>query len=172
MQHEDVDRLTDAEWLSLRATREFWRGRIRHFGGLDQSLAPDTPEDQRGRAAFHHIFLVKPLLEHSNVLELGCGSARCSWIPEHSMQYIGVDFLEEFLALARRRQPDCRYVCCSARRLPFPPETFDIVLGVDVASSLAYRFDTEVLPEVKRVLKPLGMFVLAEIDYVRFAWKT
>lgn len=60
-----------------------------------------------------------------------------------------------------------RGVCASLPRLPFPDETFDVVSAFDVLEH--FSDEDEVIEEVRRVLKPGGVLLLAVPAY-QWAW--
>lgn len=67
------------------------------------------------------------------VLEVGCGSGYYSEILKHlvgdSLVYVGVDYSEAMIELARHNYPDSEFVVGDAAHLPFDDASFDIVLN-------------------------------------------
>lgn len=94
-----------------------------------------------------------------NVLDLGCGEgASLDWFEQldPTIQWRGVD-IENSPEVAARRQPDPRMVSFDGVNLPFPNDSFDIVYCQQVLEHV--RFPHELTAEVRRVLKPGGVFV-------------
>lgn len=97
----------------------------------------------------------------ADVLDLGCGTGRVApWFMERGKRYTGIDFLESFLAEARRVAPGASFVCASFTALPFPPASFD---GVFACCSLQYTpklHMPQLLRGVHQVLRAHGAFVV------------
>lgn len=84
----------------------------------------------------------------------------------------GADFCEEMLKRARektrKRHQNLSYILSDAKRLPFRDDTFD---AVTVAFGMRNIPDTSLaLQEIKRVLKPGGVFVCLELTKPQVAW--
>ena len=85
---------------------------------------------------------------------------------------IGADFCEAMLARAKQKTvPHARnltYIFSDAKALPFPDNTFD---AVTVAFGMRNIPDTMLaLQELRRVLKPGGVFVCLELTRPRARW--
>jgi 2-polyprenyl-6-hydroxyphenyl methylase/3-demethylubiquinone-9 3-methyltransferase len=114
-----------------------------------------APGDPRLRAIVEH---ASPL-DGRRILDLGCGKGRYSRaLAELGAQVIGLDLcagmLEEGAGLDRVR--------ATARRLPFRSATFDRVIAVEVFQHLAPRSVDIVCDEVRRVLRPGGIFIIVD----------
>jgi len=97
------------------------------------------------------------------ILDVGCGTGRLlraaslRW-PE--AQLFGVDPAEQMVSEATRHNPTAIFKVGSAETLPFPDRTVDIVL-----SSISFHHwadQSTGLHEVARVLRPGGLFCLAD----------
>lgn len=91
------------------------------------------------------------------VLEIGCGAGKflsslALDLPRH--RYTGVDPNPAALEYARRNAPDVEFHAGSAEALPFPPQSFDVVLALDVLEHV--QEPGRVLAEIERVLAPSG----------------
>ena len=110
------------------------------------------------------------------MLDIGCGPnsvGLTSILPD--INYVGIDFVHEYLSEVRKRYPEDGPFSFSRRRwlqspmeyLPFANDTFDIVYSRHV---LEHSLDlNQTLSEIKRVLKPGGRFIFcvpARIDDV------
>lgn len=103
---------------------------------------------------YQHMVLKRALcdLAGKSILDLGCGIGRFRNLARTAGKYVGVDSCRAML------QEDAQYGECNY--LPFPDESFDVVLSV---WTLQYQPDLkECAQEIKRVLKPNGFVVMIE----------
>ncbi|HEY7626686.1 MAG TPA: class I SAM-dependent methyltransferase [Ilumatobacteraceae bacterium] len=97
------------------------------------------------------------------VLDIGVGGGRTvPLLSTSAARYVGIDFLEELVAAARRRFPDADLRVGDARALDFPDASFDVVMfssnGLDAIS----HADRETaLHEIRRVLRSDGVFLFS-----------
>ncbi len=103
-----------------------------------------------------------------SVLEVAVGTgelfARLRRI-KHLKRCIGVELARGMLDEARQRlarDPDLQGCLCraDARRLPFPAQSFDLILNAYMLDLLSEDEIREVLREFRRTLKPAGRLVL------------
>jgi SAM-dependent methyltransferase len=94
-------------------------------------------------------------LSTGNVLEIGCGEGFLL-SSLRAKQVAAIDLSSEALRKARAR---VRVICCVglAERLPFPDESFHLVLTVGVMEH--FLNDREATREISRVLKPGGHYL-------------
>jgi ubiquinone/menaquinone biosynthesis C-methylase UbiE len=98
-----------------------------------------------------------------SVLDVGCGTGRLSraasaYWPHAG--FFGVDPAEQMISEAKRLNPVASFEVSTAESLPFPDQTFDLVL-----SSLSFHHwadQARGLREIARVLRPEGRFCLAD----------
>src|SRR5206468_3295005 len=78
----------------------------------------------------HLAELMEELPDGSDVLELGCGPGRpvAATISERH-NYVGIDFSEAQLAIARENAPRARFVRADMTEVDFAPESFDAVVA-------------------------------------------
>lgn len=119
------------------------------------------------RMAYKHVFkLVKPYLtDHSIILDIGCGTG--GLVPilgEHigNGKIVGIDISPEMLKFAEAKNSgyNAEFVLGSASELPFCENQFDVVFCMN--SFHHYQDQPKVLAEIKRVLKPDGVFILLD----------
>lgn len=117
---------------------------------------------------------VKQLKDHpippgSRVLEVGCGTGRTScYLARQGVQVTALDLRDDMLAKARRRataeKAAVAFVQGSITDLPFPDDSFDIVL----AESVTIFADIPLaLREYRRVLRPEGRLYDREIIAIK-----
>jgi SAM-dependent methyltransferase len=93
------------------------------------------------------------------VLDAGCGTGGNSAHLRAYGDVTGVDFSADALNYARER-PGIRLARASVEALPFPDETFDLVLSNDVLCHLGVASDAVAAREFRRVLRPGGVLFL------------
>jgi len=105
-------------------------------------------------------------LRGRDVLEVGSGRGGGA---SYVMRYLqpksltGVDFAEPAIRFCqqRHRVPGLAFIRGDAGNLPFPENEFDVVLNVE--SSHCYPSMETFVAEVKRVLRPNGFFLFADL---------
>lgn len=95
----------------------------------------------------------------ATVLDAGCGAGGFLFRLGESCRRLGVDMHPEALRLTRERS---RVPVCRARveALPFPEDSVDVVVSLDVIYHAAVPNAADAIVEMARVLKPGGLFVL------------
>jgi ubiquinone/menaquinone biosynthesis C-methylase UbiE len=92
----------------------------------------------------------------SSVLDLGCGAGMLALLKRKEVSLIGVDLSSECALAAKRNGYDASYTCFLSQ-LPFPDDSFDYVVSLDVLGHVPFEDKDKVLMEVKRVLRPGGV---------------
>jgi len=98
-----------------------------------------------------------------NILDIGCGTGRLLHavaVRWPSARLFGVDPAERMILEATSRNPAATFRVAPAEAIPFESESMDLVV-----SSLSFHHwadQTRGLREIRRVLRPVGMFVLAD----------
>jgi ubiquinone/menaquinone biosynthesis C-methylase UbiE len=97
------------------------------------------------------------------IIDVGCGTGRllrAASVRWPEAQLFGVDPAERMVSEANRLNPNATFKVAWAESLPFPDQAADMVL-----SSLSFhhwRNQTKGLQEIARVLRPGGLFCLAD----------
>ncbi len=126
------------------------------FDALHARFKRDVPSDDHRLGAI--LENLGPLAGR-RVLDLGCGKGRFARsLSERGAGVIGLDLSAAMLAEAT----DLNRVRGSARHLPFGPASFDAVIAVEIFEHLAPRSIDQVCDEVRRVLRPGGVFVMVD----------
>ena len=104
------------------------------------------------------------------VLDIGCGDGGLARLLDQRGQrpgrYIGLDLLEERVAVARAAVPWGEFLTGSADRLPLPDASVDVVVAATLFSSLREAFLLRaVAAEIARALRPGGCLVLYDLRY-------
>ncbi len=157
-----------------------------HTGGLDKlefinyGYAPLDGEEERlaledeeeacrnNIRLYHRVASAGDPLEGREVLEVGCGHGGGTAYVMRSFKpsrMEGIDRSERSIRLCRERYPleGLTFRTADALDLPFEDETFDAVLNIE--SSHAYPCMKTFLEEVRRVLRPGGQFLFADLRH-------
>lgn len=111
---------------------------------IEKSLMKDVANPTKGEKA----------------LDLGCGTGIYSyWLLEQELTVIGIDISSEMLKVARSKgnSEKIEFVQGDIQKLPFPDETFDLVI-----SNIVLEFTDnpkQIVSEALRVVKKGGRFV-------------
>ena len=106
------------------------------------------------------------LPENSTLLDFGCGVGSSigmmhKYFPKAILH--GVDVSEKSIAIAQQRFGDIAHIeTYNGETLPFHNETFDIVFAACVFHHIPQTYYQNIFQEIKRVLKPNGIFVIFE----------
>ncbi len=111
-------------------------------------------------------------MKNLHFLEMGCGAGpNLLWLAQKGIAVSGVDIAPTVLTLARRMLQQEGYsdqikslVESSVSKVPFEEETFDGVIEACVFQHLDKTDRKNAFAEVKRVLKPGGVFVGYMLD--------
>src|SRR5256885_7669463 len=92
----------------------------------------------------------------SSVLDLGCGAGMLALLKRKGVTLTGVDLSSESSLAARRNGYDFT-ATTELSKLPFPDDSFDYVVSLDVIGHVGFEEKDAVLAEIKRVLRPDGV---------------
>lgn len=97
------------------------------------------------------------------VLDLGCGIGRIAnrIIERGAKRYIGIDFSKPSIEVAKEihKLDNCEFITNDGMTIPLPDESIDIVVSDHVFLHVPKDVTLSYLNEIKRVLKPDGLFV-------------
>jgi ubiquinone/menaquinone biosynthesis C-methylase UbiE len=96
------------------------------------------------------------------VLDLGCGNGRFfEFLKDKDIDYIGVDFSEKLIEIAKEKYPKIKFQVADALNLPFPNNYFDKIYSIAVLHHIpSEEFRMQFLKEARRILKPNGFLIL------------
>ncbi len=102
--------------------------------------------------------------ENSKILDIGCGTGRTTmYFHENGFNVTGVDFSHALVETAKGQNREISYMVGDACALSFKEGQFDVVVfsfnGIDCV--YPYQRRAMVLQEIKRVLKPGGLFIFS-----------
>lgn len=106
------------------------------------------------------------------VLDVGCGTGTLLMAAADRVGSAGVlrgvepspEMLARARAKAEDRHPDLEFTQASADALPFPDGSFDVVFCTMVLHHLPDEIQGTALTEMRRVLRPGGRVVIADLD--------
>jgi SAM-dependent methyltransferase len=127
-----------------------------------------SPEDEANRYSiqlYHHVASRVPL-EGRDVLEVGCGRGGGAAFVKRYLRprtMTGVDFSPKAVQGCRQRyrQQGLTFLAGDAEALPLESQSFDAVMNVE--SSHCYGSMPAFLGQVRRVLRPGGHFLFADL---------
>ncbi len=104
------------------------------------------------------------------ILDIGTGTGvipRNMYACGYEGDFYGIDIADGQIAMAKELSKssnmDISYKVCSAEKLDFDNDSFDIVIAVQCWS---YLDKSKVIPEIKRVLKPDGELIVAFMSWL------
>jgi len=126
--------------------------------------ASDEPD--RYYIQLYHTVATQVDLEGKKVLEVSCGhGGGASYLSrtQDPASYTGLDLNAAGIRFCQKRHelPGLDFVQGDAENLPFPDESFDVVLNIE--ASHHYPHFPRFLAEVARVLRPGGHFLYADL---------
>lgn len=107
------------------------------------------------------------------VLDVGCGNGQMLiqlLVNSTITSAEGIDAAENMIQHARRRSreyPSLGFQLCENAHFPFPDDSFDAIVSF---MSFRYLDWNAVLPEIRRVLRPAGRFILVDMARSKLYW--
>jgi SAM-dependent methyltransferase len=109
----------------------------------------------------------------TSLLDVGCNVGdlllACSeWYPK--MQLAGIDINKSAIEIAKRKLPEAEIHQGFGYRLPFEDDRFDCVTCIEVIEHVPAQHRSELIAEMRRVLRPGGRLVLRCPHAGIFSW--
>lgn len=134
-----------------------------NYGFSQPESAHEANLDTFSENLYKHLFN-KTRLENKDILEIGCGrGGGCELLLSyHPKSVTGLDFSEKGIKFCQGnyRNTPIKFVAGNAECLPFPDQSFDIIVNLE--SSHCYGSRAAFFSEVFRTLKPNGFFLYAD----------
>lgn len=112
----------------------------------------------------HHLNyeIAEQYIREKKVLDVGCWTGQFEKLAIKSVkQIVGLDPDSAAIVYAKENNPKVKFVIGEAGHLPFPSNSFDTVVFSEVIEHLPQNTEAQALNEIKRVLKPKGILILA-----------
>jgi ubiquinone/menaquinone biosynthesis C-methylase UbiE len=113
-------------------------------------------------------FLEVRSAQRANLLDIGCGTGRFLRFVKSvqpALKITALDLSEPYLERARRalkRETGVKFVAAPAENMPLPDSSIDMAVSIFLFHELPPKIRAGVAREIGRVLKPGGIFVLAD----------
>lgn len=134
--------------INHEANRDTWN---KHY--LRDKSRLGIPDENIVRFINHYI-RNHPENRNPYILEIGSGSGRnLEYLRTFSSQVFGMDFAQNGLIGQKK------VVCAASHENPFKENTFDIVIAWGILHYLSLNHIEKTLNEVKKILKPKGIFL-------------
>lgn len=131
---------------------------------------PDYYEEGIAKNLFQKLWhtrkwmIIKEMIEgtSSKVLDVGCASG---WMTARVGQILpgaevtGLDVSQKMIKYARVKHPKIDFICADAHKLPFPDESFDLIICTETLEHVVDPL--RVLLEIRRCLSPKGQAIIS-----------
>jgi ubiquinone/menaquinone biosynthesis C-methylase UbiE len=163
------------EWMFMaysKKPQELWENSFQEQ--IAQQAYNTAPVEALVRTAAYHLRAIRPDGNYSGLhfLEMGCGTGpNLKWLAQKGITVSGIDISRNALALARKQLEDsglgariAEMVEGSVAKTPFPDASFDGIFEALVFQHLSREDRLKAFAEVRRVLKPGGVFIGNMLD--------
>ncbi len=150
---------------------KFWQERLRVAAKPESAIAVGF--DFKVIDPAHRKIIRRHCKPEWKYLDIGCGIGRTAkWFPKD--QYVGVDFVPEFIDIAKQRHPDRVFQVVDLKEpLPFKDHEFDcgILISVKpvIGRCIGYDAWMKIEKEIMRVCKHALMFTYGDGDPFDFS---
>jgi ubiquinone/menaquinone biosynthesis C-methylase UbiE len=142
-----------------------------HFDDVAHEYEGSIPTHVMDYLVGRRVAMARSLVHEGRVLDVGCGTGRfLEDMPADRYQRVGIDVSEGMLAQAREK--GLQVLQASGADLPFPDDSFDLVVTFAV---LHHLIDPEVvrktIEEIARVTKPGGAAIVWDHNPLNPYWR-
>ncbi len=106
------------------------------------------------------------------ILDIGCstGASAQSIVDMDRQNYTGIELIPKYAAFAAKRNPKGKVLAMDATKMDFPAHSFDLGFFLGVWHHMDDQTVRNSLINVKRVLKPGGVLLVAEPLFTPGRW--
>ncbi len=159
------------EFLASKNDRHRWAFMNYGYVDLDPHMRPLAlalaDQDERYCAQLYHHMVQSVGLRGLDILDVGCGhGGGCAYLMRYlsPRAVVGLDISRKAIEHCKRHHgPGISFYQGDAESLQFADHTFDAVISVE--SSHCYSSIDRFLEEVRRVLRPNGLLLLADMRH-------
>jgi len=124
-----------------------------------------------GQTAFHFKKTIEALqiCETDTILDVGCGTGVLQGLLSPLLprgKIVGIDAAAKMIQVARKKRSfdNVIFTVAAAEKLPYEDNSFDKVCSLFFFHHVDYELKVLAVKEIRRVLKPGGIFVVTDID--------
>lgn len=138
-----------------------------------EKYATVHPKDEPAKIQEYIIKKLKTLKEGSKILDIGCAEgATIRFLSEtfgDKYKYTGVDLSKERISVAKsKKTPNAEFIVSTGEKMKLPSGSYDCVLCSQVLEHV--EDEDSLTSEVKRLLKPNGIFQIDTVYKKPWAW--
>lgn len=109
--------------------------------------------------------ILKTLKPNSAILDIGCGTGHLTnEMKKKGYQVFGMEPSEEMLNYAKKNFPDIEFKKGVSVNLPYPDNSFDFVIAIEVLRYLSHEDVFNTYKEIYRVLKKDGKMLVTHVN--------
>lgn len=103
-----------------------------------------------------HVNQILKFVDGNKILDMGCGyGTTTNYLKQKGLDSVGIDYSNEAIDAAKKRFPNGNYQFANAERMPYPDQTFDVIILRDALHHFVGEADFDkVKQEIIRVSKP------------------
>lgn len=142
----------------MKLDTNFWKKYFKEYDVLNRLIPYDN--------LLYSICEKLEVKKNDIVLDLGSGTGNLSIrLQNTGSKIIGIDYSTEGMKIHKNKQPDVEIIIHNIKEtLPFPDEYFDKVASNNVLYTISRDERNKIFEEIKRVLKPGGITVIANLN--------
>lgn len=136
----------------------------------EERISPESSDYIEVMFHWHRYLSVSELCKNKVVLDVACGEGYGTYyLSQFAAKIVGVDIDSDVIRNAKKKyeRDNLTYVEGLAENLDFPTGYFDVVVSFETIEHLRKENQERFLSEVKRVLKPNGVFIVSTPDKAR-----